>query len=302
MTETKRERRAAAVERLRELDSRSHYDIWDVVCSATNVSVDVVTTKEGKRLLIDLLTDDEQPEGDAVAILRKAARCTSINTSIGDVLRYNVPGNGCSAWQTAEDACESLADMIERDYVRREYHCKTVDDNAKLFAKVLDERDELRSSLDTAKALVEAYKADNAELRRVIDELSQPTTEHVDNGPQPDTIKSPAHYTQGGIECKDAIKAALTDEEYRGWVKASAIAYIWRERHKGGMQDLEKAHEMLGWLVDDCGGIRVDYAPLIVGRCAACSSLIFAGDNFCAKCGAKAAIVCDVDNCGGDDQ
>lgn len=291
MTETKREQRAAAVERLRELDSRSHYDIWDVVCSATNVSVDVVTTKEGKRLLIDLLTDDA-PKGEAVDILHKG----------GNLGLDAVFDAVCESSDTYATMFRRLADMVERDYVPREYHCKTVDDSAKLFAKVLDERDELRSSLDTVKALAEAYKADNAELRRVIDELSQPTTEHVDNGPQPDTIKSPAHYTQGGIECKDAIKAALTDEEYRGWVKASAIAYIWRERHKGGMQDLEKAHEMLGWLVDDCGGIRVDYAPLIVGRCAACSSLIFAGDNFCAKCGAKAAIVCDVDNCGGDGQ
>lgn len=60
------------------------------------------------------------PEDDAVAILRKAAKCTSVNTSVGDVLRYNVPGNEPSAWQTAEDACEALADMVERDYVSRE--------------------------------------------------------------------------------------------------------------------------------------------------------------------------------------
>ena len=60
------------------------------------------------------------PEDDAASILRKAAKCTSVNTSIGDVLRYNVPGNGCSAWQTDEDACEALADMVERDYVRRD--------------------------------------------------------------------------------------------------------------------------------------------------------------------------------------
>lgn len=292
MTKTKRELRAEAVERLKQLapmDTQADRYVRAMVGSIAGMTMQDVTAG-----LIDLLTDDDAPKGDAVDILHKAASCTGEYSGPIEALRR------LTDTTTIYYALESLADMIERDYVRREYHCKTVDDNAKLFAKVLDERDELRSSLDTAKALVEAYKADNAELRRVIDELSQPTTEHVDNGPQPDTIKSPAHYTQGGIECKDAIKATLTDEEYRGWVKASAIAYIWRERHKGGMQDLEKAHEMLGWLVDDCGGIRVDYAPLIVGRCAACSSLIFAGDNFCAKCGAKAAIVRDVDNCGGD--
>jgi len=54
-------------------------------------------------------------------------------------------------------------------------------------------------------------------------------------------IDSPSHYTQGGIECIDAIRAALTDEEFRGYCKGNMLKYVWRERHKGGDQDLEKA-------------------------------------------------------------
>lgn len=73
---------------------------------------------------------------------------------------------------------------------------------------------------------------------------------------QNDPVKHPAHYTQGDIECKDAIRAALTPEEYRGWVKGSALKYIWRERLKGGDQDLGKASEYLEWLQNekDSGG------------------------------------------------
>ena len=57
----------------------------------------------------------------------------------------------------------------------------------------------------------------------------------------PDPVNSPPHYTQGGIECIDAIKAALTPEEYRGYCKGNIIKYIWRERHKGQDESVAKA-------------------------------------------------------------
>ena len=56
-----------------------------------------------------------------------------------------------------------------------------------------------------------------------------------------DDVNSPSHYTRGAIECIDAIRAALTDEEFRGYCKGNMIKYVWRERYKGGNQDLEKA-------------------------------------------------------------
>jgi hypothetical protein len=56
-----------------------------------------------------------------------------------------------------------------------------------------------------------------------------------------DLINSPPHYRQGSIECVDAIEAALTPEEFRGYCKGNALKYIWRERHKGGAESLLKA-------------------------------------------------------------
>ena len=58
-----------------------------------------------------------------------------------------------------------------------------------------------------------------------------------------DIVNHPSHYTQGGIECIDAIRAALTPEEFRGFCKGNIIKYVWRERFKGGNESMEKA----GW-------------------------------------------------------
>jgi hypothetical protein len=65
--------------------------------------------------------------------------------------------------------------------------------------------------------------------------VSEPET------PQPNPVTSPAHYTAGEIECIDAIRAALTPEEFRGFCKGNVIKYTWRERHKGQDESLAKA-------------------------------------------------------------
>ena len=61
-----------------------------------------------------------------------------------------------------------------------------------------------------------------------------------------DLINQPPHYTQGEIECIDAIEAALTPEEFRGYCKGNAFKYLWRMNHKGGRESLAKAR----WYVD----------------------------------------------------
>lgn len=56
-----------------------------------------------------------------------------------------------------------------------------------------------------------------------------------------DPVQRPVGYNQGDIECVDAQRAMLTEDEFRGSCKAQAMQYIWRERLKGGDQDLLKA-------------------------------------------------------------
>lgn len=67
---------------------------------------------------------------------------------------------------------------------------------------------------------------------------------------EPDMVNKPPHYRQGEIECIDAIQAALSVEEFRGYCKGNALKYIWREKYKGGHIDLEKAEWYLNRLSD----------------------------------------------------
>ena len=66
-----------------------------------------------------------------------------------------------------------------------------------------------------------------------------------------DPVNHPAHYTQGGIECIEAIKASMTASEYRGYLKGNAMKYMWRYQHKGGVEDLKKARWYLDRLISE---------------------------------------------------
>ena len=65
-----------------------------------------------------------------------------------------------------------------------------------------------------------------------------------------DKVNHPSHYTQGGIECIDGIKASMTPEGFQDYCKGNVIKYIWRWRNKGGVEDLEKAQVYLFWLIE----------------------------------------------------
>lgn len=65
-----------------------------------------------------------------------------------------------------------------------------------------------------------------------------------------DNINNPPHYKQGEIECIDAIRAALTPEEFRGYCKGNVIKYAWRERHKGSGESLMKVSWYLNKAVE----------------------------------------------------
>lgn len=45
-------------------------------------------------------------------------------------------------------------------------------------------------------------------------------------------VNSPAHYNQGPLECIDAIQAALTPDEFVGFLKGQQLKYVWRAGHK----------------------------------------------------------------------
>lgn len=69
-----------------------------------------------------------------------------------------------------------------------------------------------------------------------------------------DAVAHPSHYTQGEIECIDAMESALTHEEFVGYLRANVLKYIWRYDHKGApVQDLLKARWYLDRLIGEVG-------------------------------------------------
>ena len=73
-------------------------------------------------------------------------------------------------------------------------------------------------------------------------------------GPTNDAVQHPSHYTQGGVECIDAIRASMTADGFCDYCKGNIIKYIWRWRDKGGVEDLRKASVYLDWLINAAEG------------------------------------------------
>ena len=66
-----------------------------------------------------------------------------------------------------------------------------------------------------------------------------------------DIVNHPKHYTQGKIECIDAIESAVSELSGLDAVcTANVIKYVWRWKHKNGSQDLRKAQWYLNKLID----------------------------------------------------
>ena len=57
-----------------------------------------------------------------------------------------------------------------------------------------------------------------------------------------DLVNHPPHYTQGEVECIDAIRSALGINGFHAYCKGQVMKYLWRADHKGNRtEDLRKA-------------------------------------------------------------
>ena len=83
-------------------------------------------------------------------------------------------------------------------------------------------------------------------------ELDQAACENAEDiccnkEPNVDMVNHPSHYTQGGIECIDALKAATVSKTgIEAVCTANAIKYLWRYEEKNGIEDVKKAR----WYID----------------------------------------------------
>lgn len=68
-----------------------------------------------------------------------------------------------------------------------------------------------------------------------------------------DNVNNPSHYTAGGIETLDYIKAKVKD--YPSYVAGNILKYVSRYEHKNGIEDLKKAqfylNDLIEWMESD---------------------------------------------------
>lgn len=72
-----------------------------------------------------------------------------------------------------------------------------------------------------------------------------------------DAVNRPKYYKLRGldVESVDVIKATLTPEEFKGWLKGNAMKYLFRLGKKDDeAQDAKKAIKYLEWLVKELMG------------------------------------------------
>ena len=73
-----------------------------------------------------------------------------------------------------------------------------------------------------------------------------------------DNVNHPKHYTQGVVECIDALAAATINLKGLDAVcTANAIKYLWRWGQKNGVEDLKKARWYIDRLVKKMKSLRI---------------------------------------------
>lgn len=181
----------------------------------------------------DIVSKSESPEITTADLL-------ALPTEQQDEVVYAVCDNyfecsdGCPMWDGDE--------MTRCNYPKGAFNGMTYSEHKEqlrdAMMKIGEDKDVMRG--ETIKELFEKFK--NA------GQVSQeaPITPTVQN----DKVNHPAHYTVGGIECIDAMRAAFGDKELQIYCKIAAFKYLWRAEHKGNLTDISKAHWYLEKYLD----------------------------------------------------
>lgn len=97
-----------------------------------------------------------------------------------------------------------------------------------------------------------------------------------------DNVNNPNHYTQAGIECIDAITAAVSGKSgIEAVCVANVIKYLWRYELKNGLEDVKKAQWYLNRLVSELG----NKPSTVETECDHTYGLYLNGESRCVKCG-----------------
>ena len=74
-----------------------------------------------------------------------------------------------------------------------------------------------------------------------LDIVLERATKNKDDSEVADMVEHPKHYTSGDIECINAIKASMSKEAYKGFLKGQILKYSWRYENKfNPLEDIKK--------------------------------------------------------------
>lgn len=100
---------------------------------------------------------------------------------------------------------------------------------------------------------IKKYKVKQDEVAKWFDDAANAMKAFSSNGvsmknENNDNVNNPAHYTAGGIETLDYIKAKIKD--YPSYAAGNILKYVSRYEHKNGIEDLKKAQFYLNDLIE----------------------------------------------------
>ncbi|HHH7478353.1 TPA: DUF3310 domain-containing protein [Listeria monocytogenes] len=106
---------------------------------------------------------------------------------------------------------------------------------------------------------IKKYKVKQDEVSKWFDNTANAMKAFASNGvsmkkQNTDNVNNSSHYTAGGIETLDYIKAKVKD--YPSYVAGNILKYVSRYEHKNGIEDLKKAqfylNDLIEWMESDC--------------------------------------------------
>ncbi|EHF6197535.1 DUF3310 domain-containing protein [Listeria monocytogenes] len=101
---------------------------------------------------------------------------------------------------------------------------------------------------------IKKYKVKQDEVAKWFDGAANAMKAFASNGvsmkkQNTDNVNNPSHYTAGGIETLDYIKAKVKD--YHSYAVGNIVKYVSRYEHKNGIEDLKKAQFYLNDLIKE---------------------------------------------------
>lgn len=105
---------------------------------------------------------------------------------------------------------------------------------------------------------IKKYKVKQDEVAKWFDDAANAMKAFSSNGvsmkkQNTDNVNNPSHYTAGGIETLDYIKAKVSD--YPSYAVGNILKYVSRYEHKNGIEDLKKAqfylNDLIEWMESD---------------------------------------------------